>query len=284
MKICTQEKEFSSAIYSYIPDGLPDNSGEWGKMEVFIRNANRWIESEFIGSKMYSEFDSLDEKTKNDLTSLVALKAFREAIPYLNLTLDSNGFGIINTDMVAPASKERVDDLKKQVELSCSDIQDHLIICFLKNAELLPLFSQSESFFPLTDNLFITGQDLRRFLGLSDATRKDLEFNKSEITLAELEVQKRISADYFFELINKRRENNLADEDNYLFSNFKVMVGLYIKGNISGFHKIGDQVVNYMEAHPDKYVTYINSEEFELKNMKNYESKKEDKTYFFGGL
>lgn len=92
-----------------IPNLLPEVDDErslFDRLQPFISSAKLWLESEYLGN---DEFLSSEH---NDIAlKIVVSKAFADAIPSLDLIITPSGFGVINTDNLAPASKERIERL-----------------------------------------------------------------------------------------------------------------------------------------------------------------------------
>lgn len=95
-------------IYRYIPNVLTEVDGETKlavKLVPFIATAKQRLERELVGNLELNYSD-------NELAmKIVVTEAFIDAIPSLDLILTPTGFGVVNTDNVAPASKDRVDRL-----------------------------------------------------------------------------------------------------------------------------------------------------------------------------
>ena len=78
----------------------------YDKIIPFLEQAQREVERRFIGSM------TLNEDEHEAACSLIAIKAFYQAIPSLDLVLTPNGFGVVSSNNMAPASKERVERLR----------------------------------------------------------------------------------------------------------------------------------------------------------------------------
>lgn len=278
--ICSTEDKFKKAIYNYMPEQL--GASIWDSLNTYIKSANRWIKNTFLGNPLYNKYEELSEEVKDLLDTVVACKAFYEAIPSMDLTLESNGFGVVKSNLVAPASAHRVNSLRKQTQETMFNTMDDLLLLFLEEEELRGLFAKGEPFTKLTDSLFLVGSDLELYTGMEGATRKELYEHKAMIAEGELSIQKRISTVYFNELIQKVRAKELTREDLDILFKAKQLLGFYMKGQSEAFKSLGDHTVNLMEQQPESYPTYMGSTEYQNKNYPRYENKKEDSTYFFG--
>lgn len=96
-------------IGKYIPNVLTEVEGETPlaeKLAPFIESAKLWLETEYLGSE-----DFLSEAHNEFAQKIIVKKAFADAVPSLDLIITPNGMAVINTDNMAPASKERVERL-----------------------------------------------------------------------------------------------------------------------------------------------------------------------------
>lgn len=84
------------------------------KMITFIEQSQREVERHFIGNI------NLNDDERRAACSLIAIKAFYHAIPSLDLVLSPNGFAVVSTTNMAPASKERIERLRTSL-LEASD-------------------------------------------------------------------------------------------------------------------------------------------------------------------
>lgn len=103
------DKLSSSTVNDFMPNVLAEVEGErslYDKLTPFLDSAKKWLESEYIGAD-----DFLSEKHNDFALKILVAKAFADAIPALDLVVTPTGMGVINTDNMAPASKERVERL-----------------------------------------------------------------------------------------------------------------------------------------------------------------------------
>lgn len=114
----------SESLRLYIPNVLTEVEGETPlaqKLAPFIDSAKSWLETEYLGT---DDFLAGDDETFA-LKILVA-KAVADAVPSLDLVVTPTGMAVVNTDTLAPASKDRVDrlinSLREQVRVSIPNL------------------------------------------------------------------------------------------------------------------------------------------------------------------
>lgn len=277
-KILTTPADLQRVLPTTI-DG--DSSFIFTEMGQAIDNANRWVRNQFIGAKMYDEYDDLPVNIKDSLLVLVGNKAFEEAVPMLDLILTNNGFGVVATNNVAPASKDRVERLIDRVYRTWSNAMDELITEFITTDDLLDLFKESPAFYSLTDSFYLTALDLATYAGIANPTRRNLAELSNKISRCELFLKKKISPEYFNELIDKVRTNKLTDADKQVFPQFKKILGMDLMGNHHVTVGHLDSVMTYIEQNADLYPTYTKSSTNMDKTKHQFKNKKNDSAYFF---
>lgn len=112
-------------IRGYIPNVLAEVEGEttlFDKLSTWIDSSCVWIEDNYLGPD-----DFLDEDDNQIALRIVVTKAFADAVPSLDLVVTPTGFGVISTESLAPASKERVERLVKSLR-DYVDLQLTLLI------------------------------------------------------------------------------------------------------------------------------------------------------------
>lgn len=110
MKLITDNE----VLMRYVPHSIKPVSGEttlFDKITVHLESAEYWVAQNFTGSDLLDDIDALNPELVEALRLLVAAEALDRAIPSLDLVLTPNGFGVVNTNTVAAASKQRVDRL-----------------------------------------------------------------------------------------------------------------------------------------------------------------------------
>ncbi|MDD4778730.1 MAG: hypothetical protein PHV53_10650 [Fermentimonas sp.] len=262
----------------------------------FLEEAKIWIEQEFFGKDLISAIET-EESTdsKKTVDSIICLKAYSTAIPFLDVIQTSNGFAVVNNTNQAPASKERVERLLKHVQERLYFHVDNLIACIEAKPEYLEKWRLFSRFEKLTDLVYWSGNEFLQYCGdsiesvanIADAIKnnipyKDLQRMRSLITGFQYqEISSYISRVYFDDLINKRRLGTLTDEERKLMGNLKIIVALYIRNNSFKAEEQLKHIVNSMVTNIDNFPLYKGSEEYKVKISERYQNQQDDATYFF---
>jgi hypothetical protein len=117
-------------ISKLIPNVIESVEGEqdlFTSLAPFIEGADQWITVHIVGNV------ELDPHLLFMMQRLVVTMAFQQAVPSLDLVVTPNGFGIVNTQSIAPASKERVErlieSLTQSVNVQLTELVNQLHYC-----------------------------------------------------------------------------------------------------------------------------------------------------------
>lgn len=97
-------------LRQYIPSVVLEVDDEvtlYGKMEPWITQSCTWLSQNLV-----SDSSILSDAELDLAKILVVNRAFYYAVPSLDLVLTPNGFGVVNSTNIAPASKERMERLR----------------------------------------------------------------------------------------------------------------------------------------------------------------------------
>ena len=108
-------------LRKYIPNVLVTVEGEqslYEKLRPFLSEASDFIQSQITGHQIVTDLIIAGESSPLDaaFNRVLYNHAYLNAIPSLDLVLTPNGFGIVNNQNIAPASKERVERLMASIE------------------------------------------------------------------------------------------------------------------------------------------------------------------------
>ncbi len=103
-------------LRSHLPNIIATVKGETPLIErlaLFLDLAEDWVVQTFVSTSTFNTICGYTDAnpTKVLTARLVVADALRRAIPSLDIVLTPNGFGVINTSNIAPASKPRIDRL-----------------------------------------------------------------------------------------------------------------------------------------------------------------------------
>lgn len=103
MQLITNNDE----LRKYIPNSIREVKGEiplFDKLAKYLDMAERWFCHHFVPAELL-------DSVATEAAHIVAVEAYRLAVPQLDLVLTPNGFATVGTQNLSPASKMRVDRL-----------------------------------------------------------------------------------------------------------------------------------------------------------------------------
>lgn len=102
----------NSDLRKHIPNVFAEVDDEvflYDKLLPWLESSEQWLQDNIVGDIL----DAIPQGTPlfGNMQAFVVADALRSAIPSLDLVLTPNGFGVVSTNAIAPASKERVERL-----------------------------------------------------------------------------------------------------------------------------------------------------------------------------
>ena len=261
-------------LRSFIPNVQSTVKGEqslFDKMQSFLATAETWVTSTFAPIEIL-----LSSEISQIASNLVAIEAYRKALPSIDLLLTANGFAAVSTQNLAPASKARIDRLVA----SLTDQRDNLI------ASLLTALADNEQWISTSQAAFF-GATLFPDFAILDATgiteRKWEEYLRLRSQIIDLEAS--LAEEWFSpELMAELRQRNLQGEaeqhEQTLITAIQSQILGYLRNESFNSRRLAD-IVNYIRINPDKFHLWHNSETSKLFSPPKFVNKKESSGYFF---
>lgn len=247
----------------------------WSDIETYAESAELWIHNEVLGKTLYTVINAdsfADETILRLCRNIIANHAFYEAIPFLDLVLDNNGFGVVSNKNLAPASKERVERLMQQC-LKRRDSETENIIALLEaDSTYHDDWKGSPSYSMLSDCLITTAAELKRYANW-DGTRAEFLRQKPDLVmLTRKKINPIISKNYVDELIEKQRDNDLSSADLEVLDSVKYALGAFISRNNHVGATIVTEALNVINTNLQLYPTYTASSEYKARTTPGYEN------------
>lgn len=205
--------------------------------------------------------------------------AFLSEFRHLDLVLTATGFGVVSTNDVAPASKQRVDaletQLKTQREFSRCDMLGELFKVDGWADEMLP--------FNCVPTLFWHINMLERFASIPSPTYEDFIRHQAVIDKTHAFLQLRIGNEYMHELIRQVATNSVTDNNRVVIIYIQRLFGLAIGGADIVIHQEYRDLINLLDGNVDVYKTYANSDAYIINHPNVYENTQEKAIFHFIG-
>ncbi len=262
-------------LEEYVPSMVVSSDDIFNELSDFFVRAEERLER-ITGVNLISVPDELLVKR---CSRYICLRAVYEYIPQRDLVITPNGFGVVSDANIAPASKERVENLRHRLAIeefiSLGVILGHLISLHDST------WQQSNVAMAATSHLIFNSDQLAIYCGMDESTEVDFRSVLPDIGEAENVIIGEIGFCQFQALLDAARCDNGTVNQRSVIRQLRTAIGLKLKGRpMSSFMAVIRQALNMMGDTPTDFAPYFDSPEYRAKSV-NYENHKEDSCYFF---
>ena len=278
MKIIKTEAQ----LRAHIPNIIATVKGETPLIErlsLFLDLAEDWVKTTFTSESTFNTICGYtDSNPVKILTArLVVADALHRAIPSLDIVLTPNGFAVVNTSNLAPASKPRVDRL-------VGSMLAHRDDCI---AALLPelvgaskwLTSSQADFFGAT---LFPDLDIVDAVGGATGSKweKYLELRPQVIDLEASLAEEWFSPELMSALRSENLRGDLTEKRNVIVRQVKAQILGYLKSGSFNSRRLAD-IVNYIRLNEESFKEWHRSETAKLFAPPVFRNEKKAKGYWF---
>lgn len=269
-------------LRSHLPNIIASVKGETPFIErlaLFLDLAEDWLRTTFTSESTFNTIAGYtDSNPLKVLTSrLVVADALRRAIPSLDIVLSPNGFAVVNTSNLAPASKPRVDRL-------IGSMLSHRDDCI---AALLPGLVGASKWLTSSQADFF-GATLFPDLAIVDSVgnvqgcrwERYLELRYQVIDLEASLAEEWLSPELMSALRTENLRGDLTEKRSVIVRQVKAQVVGYLRGGSFNSRRLAD-IVNYIRLNPEFFSEWHQSETAKLFTPPVFRNKKKASGYFF---
>lgn len=302
-KLITTEEQ----LRAHIPNIIATVKGETPFIERlahFLDLAEDWVRTTFTSE---STFNTICGYTDSNIikilcSRLVVADALRRAIPSLDIVLTPNGFGVLSTQNLAPASKPRVDRLVGSM-LAHSDDCIAALLPELVGASKWLTSKQADFFgatlFPDLGIVDAVGEASGSKWGLSsqrgqsasslvampsaaDKSRwqKYLELRSQVIDLEASLAEEWLSPELMSALRSENLRGDLTPKRREVVRQVKAQIVGYLTAGTFSTRRLAD-IVNYIRQDEEYFPEWHNSATAELFSPPVFRNEKKSTGYFF---
>lgn len=278
MKLITTDAQ----LRAHIPNVIASVKGETPfieRLSLFLDLAEDWVVNTFTSVPTFNTICGYtDANPVKVLTSrLVVADALHRAIPSLDIVLTPNGFAVVNTSNLAPASKPRVDRL-------VGSMLAHRDDCI---AALLPELVGASKWLTSSQADFF-GSTLFPDLGIVDAVgsiqgsrwEKYLELRPQVIDLEASLAEEWFSPALMSALRTENLRGELTQKRSEIVRQVKAQVVGYLRSGSFNSRRLAD-IVNYIRLNPEFFSEWHQSETANLFAPPVFRNEKKASGYFF---
>lgn len=269
-------------LRTHIPNIIASVKGEVPFIErlaLFLDLAEDWVKTTFTSESTFNTICGYtDSNPVKILTArLVIADALRRAIPSLDIVLTPNGFGVVNTSNLAPASKPRVDRL-------VGSMLAHRDDCI---AALLPELPGASKWLA-SDRADFFGATLFPDFSLIEATgpiqgskwERYLELRYQVIDLEASLAEEWLSPELMSALRSEYLRGDLTEQRNEIVKQVKSQVVGYLRSGSFNSRRLAD-IVNYIRLNPESFEEWHKSDTAKLFAPPVFRNEKKASGYFF---
>lgn len=278
MKLITTDEQ----LRSHLPNIIASVKGEVPfikRLALFLDLAEDWVKTTFTSESTFNTICGYTDSNNIKIlcSRLVVADALRRAIPSLDIVLTPNGFGVVNTSNLAPASKPRVDRL-------IGSMFAHRDDCI---AALLPEIVGASKWLA-SDRADFFGATLFPDLGIVDAVGgatgskwdRYLELRPQVIDLEASLAEEWLSPELMAALRSETLRGDLPEKRHEIVRQIKAQVVGYLRGGSFNSRRLAD-IVNYIRLNPEFFSEWHQSETAKLFAPPVFRNEKKASGYFF---
>ena len=278
MKLITTDAQ----LRAHIPNIIASVKGEVPFIErlaLFLDLAEDWVKTTFTSESTFNTICGYTDSNNIKIlcSRLVVADALRRAIPSLDIVLTPNGFGVVSTQNLAPASKPRVDRL-------VGSMLAHRDDCI---AALLPELVGASKWLTSPQADFF-GSTLFPDLGIVDAVggatgskwEKYLELRPQVIDLEASLAEEWLSPGLMSALRSENLRGDLTEKRSVIVRQVKAQILGYLKSGSFSSRRLAD-IVNRIRENKDDFPEWHRSETAKLFAPPVFRNEKKAKGYWF---
>lgn len=269
-------------LRSHLPNVIASVKSETPFIErlaLFLDLAEDWVVNTFTSVSTFNTICGYTDSNNIKIlcSRLVVADALRRAIPSLDIVLTPNGFAVVNTSNLAPASKPRVDRL-------VGSMLSHRDDCI---AALLPelvgaskwLTSSQADFFGAT---LFPDLDIVDAVGGATGSKweKYLELRPQVIDLEASLAEEWFSPELMSALRSENLRGDLTEKRNVIVRQVKAQILGYLKSGSFNSRRLAD-IVNYIRLNEESFKEWHRSATAKLFAPPVFRNEKKAKGYWF---
>lgn len=269
-------------------------------IQPYIKPAEEQV-IRLLGKEQYEELDDYFNYSDEEVAELDALLpyvqrpvvnfAFFMGLSMLNVSIGENGIAVISNQNLAPASKQRTDDLKADLEKAAYDALESLLEFLEEHIDDYPLWEASEAYAYTYQYLI---NSARRFDELLRINRSRLTFLQWRPTMADvelLEIYPMVSKDYCDELKEEIKAGSVSEYNQLVLPYLqKALAYLTASRELDKKYDLTGRAYlmeakKLLDANPDNYPTYKASSVYDstITSYARHENEEDGQFYVMGG-
>lgn len=220
--------------------------------------------------------DGQHEQLTKAVKQWVALQAFLAVFRQLDLVLTPTGFGVVSTNQMAPASKQRVDALIGHLRDSALRAQG-LLLTELTRVEG---WGDSDQAKENIDTLLYDFRQLQKMQGPA-ASHLDWQAAQRLISEADEHLRRKLSSEYMDALLDSVRHGSVTADDRPVIFLCRQVIFLWIAGDQEAVRLKTRRLLNILDSDLQKYTIYA-QHGYPLNHHEIFQNTQDAPAYVFG--
>lgn len=217
-----------------------------------------------------------NEKLKNAVKKWVCLQAFLSVFRQLDLVLTPTGFGVVSTNQMAPASKQRVDALIGHLRDSVLIAHGQLLAELCKVNDWGTTDQARENI----DTLFFDFRMLQKMQGPA-ASHLEWQAARRLIDEADEALRLKLSNQYMDVLLDHVRSGKVTVDDSPVIFLCRHIINLWIAGDQKAVKLKMRRLLNMLDADLEKYSVYA-EHGYPVNHHETFQNTQDAPAYIFG--
>lgn len=248
------------------------------KVEPYFASAYDELQAGVLGDVGTSAAEgNQHEKLTTAVKQLVALHAFLSVFRQLDLVLTPTGFGVVSTNQMAPASKQRVDALIGHLRDSYLRTKGLVLeeLCKVSG------WGATDQALENIDTLFFDFRMLQQMQGPA-ASHLDWQAAQRLISEADEALRLKISNQYMDHLLDAVRCGSVTADDKPIILQCRHIINLWVYGDRETVELKMRRLLGVLDADLEKYSIY-GEFGYPVNHYETFENTKNSPAFVFGG-
>lgn len=265
-----------------MPNLMLASKGEtplFDKVDRYIHLAEDWITKSLTSMSTFTTICNYSDVMEiKDITArLSVVETFRLAIPQLDIVLTTNGFAVVSTQNLTPASKPRIDRLLGSLAAERDQLISRLLVELVGASKWLS--SDQAAYFG--GSIFF-GIDICDSMNVPLGQRWE---KFKELRPKAIDIEDGLADDYFSPelmtaLRNRVLRRKLNPADTRLVAAIRAQVVVYLQGGTINSRRMVD-MVQYIRERPDDFPEWHDSDTARQFTPPVFRNAKKASGYFF---
>ena len=248
-----------------------DGSFDFNTVMPYIELAEDEVKR-VLGKEQYTELDDYYNGTNNGIPELddllpyaqrpVVYFAFYKGFDKFNVSITNNGIGVVHNTQLAPASAERVKNLRTSMSDTAWDSLEYLLQFLEENSDDYSAWESSDAYKDTYDLLITSARKFDEIYTINRSRLNYLNWKPTMKDIEELEIAPAISPEMVTELKTQQKDGTLTAPNKKVLADVQKALAYYTAA------KNGDEAVAHtaqlflmkakktMDTGPDNYPTY----------------------------